>query len=154
MDVISITFKRLFLPILLTISAVNLLNQNSLVLHFWVFFKDLHNISSSSYTSDHGNKTCASAHKSSLCQQVKVFPALLIVEPLRNVSHRVHYKVCERKDIQRTLVERFLSEQDLQRGKDFFQSSHKHHDALIAQQGHFQLVWEQLRLTGHYRWSG
>lgn len=77
---------------------------------------------------------------SSLCQQVKVLPALLIVEPLRNMSHGVHYKVCERRAIQRTLVERFLSEQDLQRGKDFFQSSHKHHDALIAQQGHFQLV--------------
>ncbi|XP_073350433.1 uncharacterized protein [Pagrus major] len=75
-----------------------------------------------------------------LHKMVKVFPALLIVEPLRNVSHGVHYKVCERRDIQRTLVERFLSDQDLQKGKDFFLSSHKHHDALIAQQGHFELV--------------
>ncbi len=81
-------------------------------------------------------KIRASAHDPFLCQQVKVFPALLIVEPLRNVSHGVHHKVCERKAIQRTLAERFLSDQ---RGKQFFQSSHEHHDALIAQLGHFQL---------------
>lgn len=82
----------------------------------------------------------------SLCQQVKVFPALspghsgmLIVEPLRNVSHGVHHKVCERRAIQQTLAERFLSDQSLQRGKEFFQSSHEHHDVLIAQRGHFQM---------------
>ncbi|XP_074511227.1 uncharacterized protein LOC141780062 isoform X1 [Sebastes fasciatus] len=81
-----------------------------------------------------------------LVKSVKVFPALspgpsglLIVEPLRNVSHGVQHKACEHRAIQRTLVERFLSDQNLQRGKEFFQSSQKHHDALIAQRGHFQL---------------
>ncbi|XP_039972094.1 uncharacterized protein LOC120783281 [Xiphias gladius] len=77
---------------------------------------------------------------------VNVFPALspdyrglLIVEPLRNVSHGVHHQACERRAIQRALVERFLSDQNLQGAKQFFQSSHKRHDDLMAQQGHFQL---------------
>lgn len=75
-----------------------------------------------------------------------MFPALrsgtsglLIVEPLRNVSHGVRHRACERKDIQRALVERFLSEQNLETGKGFFQSAHMHHDALMAQQNHFHL---------------
>ncbi|XP_044038220.1 uncharacterized protein LOC122869357 isoform X1 [Siniperca chuatsi] len=86
------------------------------------------------------------AYREYLLKTVKVFPALspgpsglLIVEPLRNVSHDVYHRVCEHRAIQRTLVERFLSDQNLQRGKEFFQSSHKNHDALIAQLGHFQL---------------
>ncbi|XP_049417094.1 uncharacterized protein LOC125879306 [Epinephelus fuscoguttatus] len=86
------------------------------------------------------------AYREYLVKTVKVSAAsspgssgLLIVEPLRNVSHTVQHRVCERRAIQRTLVERFLSDQNLQRGKEFFQSSHKHHDALIAQQEHFQL---------------
>ncbi|CAK6960237.1 uncharacterized protein LOC128378966 isoform X2 [Scomber scombrus] len=86
------------------------------------------------------------AYKEYLLKTVKVLPALspgpsgsLIVEPLRNVSHEVHLKVCERKLIQRALAERFLSAQNLQRGKEFFQSSHKHHEALMAQQEHFVL---------------
>ncbi|XP_051242972.1 uncharacterized protein LOC127355795 [Dicentrarchus labrax] len=81
-----------------------------------------------------------------LLKTVKVFPALtpgpsglLIVELLRNVSHGVHHRACERKAIQRTLAERFLSDQNLQKGKEFFQNSHKHHDALIAQQENFKL---------------
>ncbi|XP_070836745.1 uncharacterized protein [Chaetodon trifascialis] len=81
-----------------------------------------------------------------LPKMVKVFPAsspgpsgMLIVEPLRNVSHGIRFRVCERKAIQQTLAERFLSDQNLQTGKQFFQSSHKHHDALMAQLRHFQL---------------
>ncbi|XP_053194529.1 uncharacterized protein LOC128378966 isoform X1 [Scomber japonicus] len=84
------------------------------------------------------------AYKEYLLKTVKVLPALspgpsgsLIVEPLRNVSHEVHHKVCEGKLIQRALAERFLSAQNLQRGKEFFQSSHKHNEALMAQQEHF-----------------
>ena len=75
-----------------------------------------------------------------------MFPALnpgpsglLIMEPLRNVSHGVQHRACERKAIQRALAERFLSDQNLQRGEEFFQSSHMHHDALMAQLRHFQL---------------
>ncbi|XP_029292948.1 uncharacterized protein LOC115011843 [Cottoperca gobio] len=86
------------------------------------------------------------AYREYLVKTVQVFPAmspgpsgLLTVEPLRNVSHVVQHRVCERKAIQHTLVERFLSDQNLQRGKEFFQSSHKHHDALIVQHRHFQL---------------
>ena len=103
-------------------------------------------------------KNWALVHNPSLCQQVKVLPALspgpsgsLIVEPLRNVSHEVHHKVCEGKLIQRALAERFLSAQNLQRGKEFFQSSHKHNEALMAQQEHFvqSMVWKQV--TG-YDW--
>ncbi|XP_070703357.1 uncharacterized protein [Pempheris klunzingeri] len=85
-------------------------------------------------------------YRSYLLKTVKVFPAvspgtsgLLVVEPLRNVSHGVQYRACEHKAIQHTLVERFLSDQHLQRAEEFFQSSHKNHDALIAQLGHFQL---------------
>ncbi|XP_054463802.1 uncharacterized protein LOC129098735 isoform X1 [Anoplopoma fimbria] len=78
-------------------------------------------------------------YRAYLVESVKVFPALLIVEPLRNVSHGVYHRVCERKAIQQTLVERFLLDQNLQRGKEFFQSSRQHHDALIAQRGNFQL---------------
>ncbi|KAF3699645.1 hypothetical protein EXN66_Car015332 [Channa argus] len=81
-----------------------------------------------------------------LRRTVKVFPTsgpgpsgLLIVEPLRNVSHGVQLRACECQNIQRALVERFLSDQDLQAGNQFFQSSYMHHDALMAQQGHFKL---------------
>ncbi|XP_042249021.1 uncharacterized protein [Thunnus thynnus] len=86
------------------------------------------------------------AYKEYLLKTVKVLPALspgpsglLIVEPLKNVSHEVRHRICERRAIQRALVENFLSAQNLQRGKEFFQSSHKHHEALMAQQGHFLL---------------
>ncbi|KAM4598591.1 uncharacterized protein ACJ7VT_022048 isoform 2-T2 [Polymixia lowei] len=64
---------------------------------------------------------------------------LLVVEPLRNVTHGVQHRTCESAAIQRALVERFLSVQDVQRGKDFFQSSQDHHDSLMAQQADFML---------------
>ncbi|XP_078140913.1 uncharacterized protein LOC144539497 [Centroberyx gerrardi] len=64
---------------------------------------------------------------------------LLVVEPLRNMSHGVRHRACESRAIQRALVERFLAAQDLQRGKDFFQSCQDRHDALMAQRGDFQL---------------
>ncbi|XP_029913657.1 uncharacterized protein LOC115363532 [Myripristis murdjan] len=64
---------------------------------------------------------------------------LLVVEPLRNVSHEVRHRACESAAIQRALVERFLSDQDPQRGKDFFQSSQDRHDALMAQRGDLRL---------------
>ncbi|KAK2832870.1 hypothetical protein Q5P01_016759 [Channa striata] len=87
-----------------------------------------------------------SIYREHLLRTVKVLPAsgpgpggLLIVEPLRNVSHGVRLRACERKNVQRALVERFLSDQDLQAGKEFFQRSHMHHEALMAQQEDFQL---------------
>ncbi|XP_040918999.1 uncharacterized protein LOC121198755 isoform X2 [Toxotes jaculatrix] len=125
------------------------MNGAALHIHTFLHWKRLTNSSAGEVLSLHylhRVKPLLKSYRDYLLRKVKVSPAvnpgssgLLIVEPLRNVSHGVQHKVCESRAIARALVERFLSNQNLQTGEQFFQSSHKHHDDLMAQQGHFLL---------------
>ncbi|XP_018554042.1 uncharacterized protein LOC108898594 isoform X2 [Lates calcarifer] len=125
------------------------MNGAALHIHTFLHWKRLTNSSAEEVLSLqylHRVEPLLKTYREYLLRKVKVYPALnpgssglLIVEPLRNVTHGVHHKACERRAIQQALVERFLSDQNLQRGKQFFQSSHEHHDDLMAQQRHFQL---------------
>ncbi|GAA6215421.1 uncharacterized protein LOC108898594 isoform X2 [Lates japonicus] len=125
------------------------MNGAALHIHTFLHWKRLTNSSAEEVLSLHylhRVEPLLKTYREYLLRKVKVYPALspgssglLIVEPLRNVTHGVHHKACERRAIQQALVERFLLDQNLQRGKQFFQSSHEHHDDLMAQQRHFQL---------------
>ncbi|XP_075999346.1 uncharacterized protein LOC142992706 isoform X3 [Genypterus blacodes] len=132
------------------------MNGAALHIHTFLHWKRLTDPSASEDLSLHylhGLDPLVKSYEDYLLGTVKVFSAssrnprgMLIVEPQRNVSHEVRHRVCESKAIQQALVERFLSDQDLRTGKEFFQSSHNHHDALMAQRARFQLsmgrVWK------------
>ncbi|KAM6914743.1 uncharacterized protein PEZ65_015050 isoform 1-T1 [Lycodopsis pacificus] len=150
-------YGRMLLPDSSALSSVGVkqwLNGAALHVHIVLHWKRLtdpsagHNLNLDYH---HRVDPLLKTYREYLVKSVKVFPptspgpsGMLIVEPLRNVSHGVPHRVCERRAIQRTLVDRFLSDRNLQRGKEFFQSSRKHRDALIGQRGHFQLstAWE------------
>ncbi|XP_026203131.1 uncharacterized protein LOC113153648 [Anabas testudineus] len=132
------------------------MNGAALHIHTFLHWKRLTNASAEEVLSQdylQRAEPLLKTYREYLLRTVKVFPALtpgasglLIVEPLRNVSHGVRHRACERNAIQRALVERFLSDQNLEAGSEFFQSSHMHHDALMAQKEHFEL-----RMDDHSR---
>lgn len=68
---------------------------------------------------------------------------LLVIEPLRNVSHSVHHHPCESPAIQQALVTRIMNAQDLERNRNFFQHPQKAFRGLLRQRGHFALWSEQ-----------
>lgn len=68
---------------------------------------------------------------------------LLVIEPLRNVSHGVHHHPCESPAIQQALVIRIMNAQDLERNRNFFQHPQKVFRGLLRQRGHFVLWSEQ-----------
>lgn len=64
---------------------------------------------------------------------------LLVIEPLRNVSHSVHHHGCESPAIQQALLIRIMNAQDLERNKNFFRHPQKVFRGLLRQRGHFVL---------------
>lgn len=64
---------------------------------------------------------------------------LLVIEPLRNVSHSVHHHGCESLAIQQALLIRIMNAQDLERNKNFFRHPQKVFRGLLRQRGHFVL---------------
>ncbi|TMS15347.1 hypothetical protein E3U43_021809 [Larimichthys crocea] len=145
-------YERMVLPERSTLSSAGVkqwMNGAALHVHTFLHWKRLTDPSAEEVLSlDYLDRVdpLIKVYREYLIKMVKVSPAsrsgtsgLLIVEPLKNVSHSVQYRSCERRAIQQTLVERFLPDQNMQRVKQFFQSSHSQRDALIAQLGHFQL---------------
>ncbi|TDH05293.1 hypothetical protein EPR50_G00141420 [Perca flavescens] len=64
---------------------------------------------------------------------------LLVIEPCRNVSHKVQHHPCESPAIQQALVTRIMNAQDLERNRNFFQFSEKVLHSLLRQRDDFEL---------------
>eukprot|EP00064_Thunnus_orientalis_P018230 superscaffoldBa00004125_g18324 len=64
---------------------------------------------------------------------------LLVIEPLRNVSHNVRHHPCESPAIQQALVSRIINAQDLDRNRNFFLYPEKVIHNLLRQNDDFEL---------------
>ncbi|XP_031163937.1 uncharacterized protein LOC116055983 [Sander lucioperca] len=64
---------------------------------------------------------------------------LLVIEPCRNVSHKVQHHPCESPAIQQALVMRIINAQDLERNRNFFQFPEKVLHSLLRQRDNFEL---------------
>lgn len=66
-------------------------------------------------------------------------PGVLVIEPLRNVSHKVRHHRCQSPAIQEALVTRIMNAQDLESNRNFFQYPEKVFHGLLRQRGDFEL---------------
>lgn len=66
-------------------------------------------------------------------------PGVLVIEPLRNVSHKVRHHRCQSPAIQEALVTRIMNAQDLESNRNFFQCPEKVFHGLFRQRGDFEL---------------
>ncbi|KAL3970709.1 proto-oncogene protein c-fos [Sarotherodon galilaeus] len=64
---------------------------------------------------------------------------LLVIEPLRNVSHSVQHHPCESPAIQEALVTRIINVQDLERNRKFFLYHDRVFQSLLRQRDDFEL---------------
>lgn len=64
---------------------------------------------------------------------------LLVIEPLRNVSHNVRHHPCQSPAIQQALVSRIIKAQDLDRNRNFFLYPEKVIHSLLRQNDDFEL---------------
>ncbi|XP_022050747.1 uncharacterized protein LOC110951810 [Acanthochromis polyacanthus] len=64
---------------------------------------------------------------------------LLVIEPLRNVSHNVQHHPCQSPAIQQALVTRIINALDLERNRDFFLYSNRVFYSLLRQKNDFEL---------------
>lgn len=64
---------------------------------------------------------------------------LLVIEPLRNVSHSVQHHQCESPAIQQALVTRIMDALDMEQNKRFFQYPGRVFHSLLRQKGVFEL---------------
>ncbi|XP_068571714.1 uncharacterized protein [Cebidichthys violaceus] len=64
---------------------------------------------------------------------------LLVIEPGRNVSHKVLHHPCESPAIQQALVTRIINAQDLERNRYFFLYPEKFFQGLLRQKDDFEL---------------
>ncbi|XP_056909350.1 uncharacterized protein LOC130537016 [Takifugu flavidus] len=64
---------------------------------------------------------------------------LLVIEPLRNVSHSVQHHQCESPAIQHALVSRIMDALDMEQNKHFFQYPEKVLYSLLRQEDDFEL---------------
>lgn len=64
---------------------------------------------------------------------------LLVVEPLKNVSHGVQHHACESPAIEQALVNRIIDAQDLERNKEFFLYGERVFSNLLRQRDDFEL---------------
>lgn len=64
---------------------------------------------------------------------------LLIIEPLRNVSHSVQHHQCQSPAIQQALVARIMDTLDMEHNKHFFQYTEKVFLSLLRQKDDFEL---------------
>ncbi|XP_028323137.1 uncharacterized protein LOC114476078 isoform X2 [Gouania willdenowi] len=65
---------------------------------------------------------------------------LLVIEPLRNMSHNVHHHPCESVAIQQSLVTRIINSMDLERSRNFFLYPEKVFLRLIRQRSDFMVT--------------
>lgn len=66
-------------------------------------------------------------------------PGLLVIEPLRNVSHSVQHHQCESPAIQQALLTRIMDALDMEQNKQFFQFPRKVLHGLLRQKDVFEL---------------
>lgn len=66
-------------------------------------------------------------------------PGLLVIEPLRNVSHGVQHHQCESPAIQQALLSRIMDALDMEQNKQFFQFPRKVLHGLLRQKDVFEL---------------
>lgn len=66
-------------------------------------------------------------------------PGMLVIEPLRNVSHKVRHHSCQSPAIQEALVTRIMNAQDLESNRNFFQYPDKVFHGILRQRGDFEL---------------
>lgn len=66
-------------------------------------------------------------------------PGMLVIEPLRNMSHTVRHHPCQSPAIQEALVTHIMNAQDLESNRNFFQYPDKVFHGLLRQRGHFEL---------------
>lgn len=64
---------------------------------------------------------------------------LLVLEPLRTLSHGVQHRPCESPAIADALVTRIMAAQDLEHVREFFQHSEKYFNRLLSQKKSFEL---------------
>lgn len=64
---------------------------------------------------------------------------LLVIEPLRNVSHSVQHHPCESLAIQQALVTRIMDALDMEQNKQFFQYPEKVFHSLLRQEDFFEI---------------
>lgn len=64
---------------------------------------------------------------------------LLVIEPLRNVSHNVEHHQCESPAIQHALLHRIMDALDMEQNKYFFQYPEKVFYSLVRQEDDFEL---------------
>lgn len=64
---------------------------------------------------------------------------LLVIEPLRNVSHSVQHHPCESSAIQQALVTRIMDAQDLERNRNFFRYQDRIFHSFVRQRDDFEL---------------
>ncbi|XP_023117633.1 uncharacterized protein LOC111563003 [Amphiprion ocellaris] len=64
---------------------------------------------------------------------------LLVIEPLRNVSHNIQHHPCESPAIQQALVTRIINTLDLEQNRDFFLYSSTVFYSLVRQKNDFEL---------------
>lgn len=64
---------------------------------------------------------------------------LLVIEPLRNVSHSVQHHQCQSPAIQHALVSRIMDALDMEQNKHFFQYTEKVFSSLLRQEDDFEL---------------
>lgn len=64
---------------------------------------------------------------------------LLVIEPLRNVSHSVQHHPCEAPAIQQALLARIMAALDMEQNKEFFQFSARVFHSLLRQKDDFDL---------------
>ncbi|XP_034540091.1 uncharacterized protein LOC117813111 [Notolabrus celidotus] len=64
---------------------------------------------------------------------------LLVIEPLRNVSHNVQHHPCESPIIQQALVMRIMNAQDLERNRNFFLYPERDFHSMLKQKEDFEL---------------
>ncbi|XP_070700190.1 uncharacterized protein [Pempheris klunzingeri] len=79
---------------------------------------------------------------------------LLVIEPLRNVSHKVQHHPCESPAIQQALVTRIINAQDLERNRNFFTYPEKAFYSLLRQRDDFALLRRNSAALMRYNRTG
>lgn len=80
-------------------------------------------------------------------------PGMLIIEPLRNVSHNVLHHPCQSPAIQQALVTHIMKAQDLESNRNLFQLPEKLFHSLLRQRGDFELWKDWTVGCGKYCWE-
>ncbi len=96
------------------------------------------NVSEGSDETAESRKTLNTSTGHSRDEDISV-SGLLIIEPLKNVSHNVRHHPCESPAIQQALVTRIINAQDMERNRNFFRYQDKVFYGLLRQRDDFVL---------------